>query len=77
MNDLKVVAIVPADDTARLDVIQVVAATGYANLAVQQVIDEVYNRSDDDLGHIEVVDRAVQIIERHYLNQPSRAFRRS
>lgn len=73
----KIVAIVPADDIARLDAIQVAAATGHANLAVQQLIDEVYNRSDDDLGPIELPERAKQIIERHHLDQLARASRRN
>ncbi|EGD43995.1 putative LysM domain protein [Nocardioidaceae bacterium Broad-1] len=71
----KIVAIVPADDIARLDAIQVAAATGHTNLAVQQLIDEVYNRSDDDLGPIELPERATEIIERHHLDQLARRTR--
>lgn len=71
----KIVAIAPSDDIARLDAIQVAAATGHANLAVQQLIDEVYNRSDDDLGPIELPDRAKEIIERHHLDKMAHARR--
>ncbi|EGD42802.1 putative LysM domain protein [Nocardioidaceae bacterium Broad-1] len=60
-----VIKAVPADETARLDLIKVAATTGHVTLAAQQLVDEIYNRSDDDLGPIELPERAREIVDRH------------
>jgi hypothetical protein len=43
----------PDDETSRLDLIQVAAATGHADLAQRQLIDGIFNRSDDGLGPVD------------------------
>jgi hypothetical protein len=52
----------PYDETSRLDLIDVAAATGHAGAAQRQLIDDVLNRSDDGLGPIEVPDRTAEVI---------------
>jgi LysM repeat protein len=50
------------DETSRLDLIDVAAATGHAGAAQRQLIDDVLNRSDDVLGPIDVPDRTAAVI---------------
>jgi len=52
----------PYDETSRLDLIDVAAATGHAGTAQRQLVDDVLNRTDDDLGPIEAPERTTEII---------------
>lgn len=52
----------PYDETSRLDLIDVAAATGHAGAAQKQLVDDVLNRSDDGLGPIDVPDRTAEVI---------------
>lgn len=55
----------PSDETARLDLIKVAACTGQRHPYPQQLVNEIFNRSDDDLGPIELPERARKIVDRH------------
>lgn len=55
-------AAAPFDETARLDLIAVAAATGHAESAERQLIDGVLNRSDDHLGPTELPERSAGVI---------------
>lgn len=52
----------PYDETSRLDLIDVAAATGHAGAAQKQLVDDVLNRSDDGLGPIDIPDRTAEVI---------------
>ena len=52
----------PDDETSRLDMIAVAAATGHAELAQRQLVEEVFNRSDDGLGPAETPPRTGAIV---------------
>lgn len=52
----------PDDETSRLDLIDVAAATGHADLADRQLVDGILNRSDDDLGPIDLPTRTATIM---------------
>ncbi|MEP9383379.1 LysM peptidoglycan-binding domain-containing protein [Nocardioides cheoyonin] len=52
----------PYDETSRLDLIDVAAATGHSGAAQKQLVDDVLNRSDDGLGPIEIPDRTAEVI---------------
>jgi LysM repeat protein len=52
----------PYDEIARLDLIDVASAEGHGELARRQLSDHVFNRSDDDLGPIDLPERTVQIV---------------
>ncbi|MCL2534864.1 MAG: LysM peptidoglycan-binding domain-containing protein [Nocardiaceae bacterium] len=52
----------PYDETSRLDLIDVAAATGHAGAAQKQLVDDVLNRSDDGLGPIDVPDRTIEVM---------------
>jgi len=66
----------PDDETSRLDLIQVAAASGHTDLAERQLIDAIFNRSDDDLGPVEIPDRTARIVRRHGWDQPRDTFNR-
>ena len=51
----------PDDETSRLDMIEVAAASGHAELAKRQLVDDIFNRSDDDLGPVELPPRTVRL----------------
>lgn len=51
----------PDDEISRLDLVQVAFIAGHADLAERQLIDGVFNRSDDDLGPIDLSERTVKI----------------
>ena len=52
----------PADETSRLDLVQVAASEGHSDLAQRQLVDGIFNRSDDDLGPVELPDRTSHIV---------------
>jgi nucleoid-associated protein YgaU len=60
----------PDDETSRLDLIAVAAATGHADLAEQQLVHEVLNRSDDGLGPVSLPARSARIINQRGWDQP-------
>lgn len=53
----------PDDETSRLDLIQVASASGHTELAERQLIDAIFNRSDDDLGPVDTPERTAQIVQ--------------
>ncbi len=52
----------PYDETSRLDLIAVGKASGDAEAADQFLAEGVLNRSDDDLGPVDVPERSTQVI---------------
>jgi hypothetical protein len=54
----------PDDETSRLDMVAVAVATGHADLAERQLIDGIFNRSDDDLGPIDLPRRTETIVNK-------------
>ncbi len=52
----------PYDDTSRLDLIAVGKASGDAEAADQFLAEGVLNRSDDDLGPVDVPERSTQVV---------------
>jgi hypothetical protein len=52
----------PDDETSRLDMIGVAAATGHADLAERHLIDGIFNRSDDGLGPVAIPRRTADIV---------------
>ena len=52
----------PDDETSRLDMIAVAAATGHSDLAERHVIEGIFNRSDDGLGPVDVPVRTARIV---------------
>jgi nucleoid-associated protein YgaU len=52
----------PHDEIARLDLIDVASAEGHGELAKRQLADDVYNRSDDDYGPIDLPERTAEIV---------------
>ncbi len=52
----------PDDETSRLDLIDVAAATGHADLAERHLIEGIFNRSDDDRGPIDLPRRTAAIV---------------
>jgi nucleoid-associated protein YgaU len=52
----------PHDEIARLDLIDVASAEGHGELAKRQLADDVFNRSDDDLGPVDLPERTAQIV---------------
>ena len=52
----------PDDETSRLDMIDVAVATGHADLAERHLIEGIFNRSDDDLGPIDVPPRTAAVV---------------
>ena len=53
----------PDDETSRLDMIDVAAATGHADLAERHLIEGIFNRSDDDLGPIDLPPRTAAVVK--------------
>ena len=60
----------PDDETSRLDLIQVASASGHTEVAERQLIDAIFNRSDDDLGPVEVPERTARIVQRRGWDPP-------
>lgn len=60
----------PDDETSRLDLIQVASASGHTEVAERQLIDAIFNRSDDDLGPVEVPERTARIVQRRGWDRP-------
>lgn len=58
-------AAVPDDETCRLDLIHVAAATGHVGLAERQLVRDVLNRTHDGRGPIELPERTTAILERN------------
>lgn len=56
----------PFDDVCRLDLIRVAAATGHADLAQRQLVDDVLNRSDDGLGPVEPSLRTAEVLDHNH-----------
>jgi nucleoid-associated protein YgaU len=54
----------PYDDVARLDLIQVAALSGHAEIAERHLVDGILNRSDDDSGPIDLPPRTAQVSRR-------------
>jgi nucleoid-associated protein YgaU len=54
----------PDDETSRLDIIDVAAATGHADLAERHLIEGIFNRSDDNLGPIDLPRRTASIVKK-------------
>jgi hypothetical protein len=52
----------PHDEIARLDLIDVASAEGHGELAKRQLADDVFNRSDDDLGPVDLPTRTAKIV---------------
>jgi len=52
----------PHDEIARLDLIDVASAEGHGELAKRQLADDVFNRSDDDLGPVDLPERTARIV---------------
>lgn len=52
----------PYDEISQLDLVQVAAVTGHADLAERHLIDGIFNRSDDDLGPIDLPPRTAQVV---------------
>lgn len=52
----------PDDETSRLDLIDVAAETGHADLADRQLVDGIRNRTDDELGPINLPNRTATIL---------------
>jgi nucleoid-associated protein YgaU len=52
----------PHDEIARLDLIDVASAEGHGELAKRQLADNVFNRSDDDLGPVDLPARTARIV---------------
>jgi hypothetical protein len=66
-------AAAPFDEVAQLDVIQAVAAGGYAEQVRKQLAERVFNRSDDDQPPIELPQRTAEIVEnKKWVPRPSR-----
>ena len=60
----------PYDETSRLDLVAVEKACGRDDVADTLLVDGVFNRSDDDLGPIELPRRTVDVLARHGRNDP-------
>ena len=52
----------PYDDIGRLDLVQVASLSGQSEDAERHLIDGVFNRSDDDLGPVDLPDRTARIV---------------
>ncbi len=52
----------PHDEIARLDLIDVASAEGHGELAKRHLADDVINRSDDDLGPVDLPERTAKIV---------------
>ena len=52
----------PYDDIGRLDLVQVASLSGQPEDAEHHLIDGVFNRSDDDLGPVDLPDRTARIV---------------
>lgn len=63
----------PYDEITNLDLVAVAAAEGHEELAEQLLNDRIYNRSDDDLGPVELPPRTQDMASKRIQNgsQPS------
>lgn len=61
-------AAAPYDDVGRLDLVQVATLAGETDLAERHLVDGVFNRSDDDLGPVELPERTEHIVNHHTWN---------
>lgn len=63
----------PYDEITNLDLVAVASAEGHEELAEQLLNDRIYNRSDDDLGPVELPPRTHEMTSRRSQNgsQPS------
>lgn len=63
----------PYDEITNLDLVAVAAAEGHEELAEQLLNDRIYNRSDDDLGPVELPPRTQDMTSKRSQNgsQPS------
>lgn len=52
----------PYDEISRLDLVAVLSAEGHQDAADKLLVDDVCNRSDDDLGPVDLPQRTHQII---------------
>ena len=58
----------PYDDIGRLDLVQVASLSGQSEDAERHLIDGVLNRSDDDLGPVDLPDRTARIVRQRTWN---------
>lgn len=58
----------PYDDIGRLDLVQVASLSGQAEEAQRNLIEGVFNRSDDDLGPVDLPDRTARIVRQRTWN---------
>lgn len=58
----------PYDDIGRLDLVQVASLSGQSEDAERHLIDGVFNRSDDDLGPVDLPDRTARIVRQRAWN---------
>jgi hypothetical protein len=65
----------PYDETSRLDLIAVAEAAGDDVTTTRELIDGVLNRTDDDLGPIELPERAQQVIRQREWRSKTRPAR--
>jgi nucleoid-associated protein YgaU len=62
----------PYDDISRLDLVQVAAVTGHAEIAERHLVDGIFNRSDDDYGPIDLPERTAKIVKQRGWDKPRR-----
>jgi LysM repeat protein len=61
----------PYDDIGRLDLVQVASLMGQSEDAQRYLVEGVFNRSDDDLGPVDLPDRTARIVrQRTWTTRP-------
>lgn len=60
----------PYDEITNLDLVAVASAEGHEELAEQLLNDRIYNRSDDDLGPVELPPRTQDMTSKRSQNSP-------
>lgn len=60
----------PYDEITNLDLVAVASAEGHEELAEQLLNDRIYNRSDDDLGPVELPPRTQDMTSKRSRNSP-------
>ena len=63
----------PYDDIGRLDLVQVASLSGQPEDAEHHLINGVFNRSDDDLGPVDLPDRTARIVRQRAWSRHSHA----
>ena len=58
----------PYDDIGRLDLVQVAFLMGQSGEAQRHLVEGVFNRSDDDLGPVDLPDRTARIVRQRTWN---------